>query len=1402
MNRCELSRKRLANFFLKHIIVGTFLFATCIAVMPGARTAYADCAALMAGQPLSSCVAPNPTNHPEVRIGQGKCSGKSYYVDQSFSGLGRIIVENGATLSVPNSGALSLQADDILVKGTFQVGAKDCPIGMGNLANKVTITFTGDGPNDLKPEVGCTNLKNAESAFNKGIELCQKGDLEMYGAKGVPAFGGRDWTYLLQPAGDPAVFTAAKNVLSPVLEPDGQTIHVTDAVDWKMGDWIAIATTSFSPSETEIVQLAADPQIDNIHGGYQITLNRPADLPIGQSVLNYYHFGGPAPSGSGKTNPNCKDAHGLLPAFFCDGSSQNYGVDERAEVGLLSRSIKLTSSTLPFWTPNNSYSMATSVQVRIATKVFEFEATTAGTSGNQPPKWPTQQGHNICDNGTGNGCTGGVAWKNKGPYEAHWGGEIRILHDFTAANIQGVELEKFGKDHLGSYPIHFHQDGDMSKLAAPPLVDSNSIHHSYNKCVTVHSTQNMSVTNNVCVRAVGHLFYEEIGDEKNITFANNLGLGAMSNYFNISPASAIPKYWWPGDYLADSIGYDGFDIPDRDAQTNPSRGGCFLPDGSGGLKLDPDRNYPSDGNPCRPGTLYTEPASGFWIVNPTATVTGNSIGGCQGTGMGYWYVPPEGGPPGPPFFGDVANQPVGNFDNNRAHGCYNGFFGEALNTKTGQLHPSVQGGVGNYPLIATFNGLTATRNRYLGAWIRPDWFVFRDARLATNRDDVSIVTSGGVDGSWPGVWSLFADSTVIGISQNNVDRFGPCPAAVAGLPGSGGEFGCIDKNPLANAVLENGYPGLPTFNFNGYFIYDGPPRIFNDRFVNFNRVITPYLTTADNSYLSSFPWPGTYQPAYEGDAALGWFKSNQSAYPVTMATERLHFTNVDFRHQIFTEKVNLGEFADGDKNTVILDRDGSLSNFAVVTNGTNQPAPDSFPVSLNNLPFNATSNSVDECHAIGVQNDLAEGRPTSLISPGHVATLELEALWPNEGFNNGGKNAPPLIKRQQWIVFTKDNIDYPDLYPGKYWDMDLHGRNDNGVWEPKVQHGYGYTVTVPKTIDSTKTNLDQAGLPKVVDIGLTDAQLPPDLAHPGSKLPFAVRLSLRYNGVNGPPTKFKITRGFRSWGSPVGTLAPPFFNPDLGKYWTRSECWNLDSQQPNFKKCPADGLRLPSGTDENKNPTCDTTSDPNQVISVKTVKDPTDPMRTAQLCVYSPFDLTQAQTLAEVTPTSDKYYYNDGVLTFYVHQDDDNPEGPSPIGECLNPTHQTGCTASCSSPNTYQRPAPDCTCEVDNPCPDFADGETYYSCPPQGCTDYRIKVENENYSPKAVADCTGNPASCSSALPMDAPANENQLTWATASPLPTPFAREEVEKTAGAGFPHAIPSPAATPAGLCAVNQQ
>ena len=60
------------------------------------------------------------------------------------------------------------------------------------------------------------------------------------------------------------------------------------------------------------------------------------------------------------------------------------------------------------------------------------------------------------------------------------------------------------------------------------------------------------------------------------------------------------------------------------------------------------------------------------------------------------------------------------------------------------------------------------------------------------------------------------------------------------------------------------------------------------------------------------------------DAALGWFQSNQSAYPTATVTKALSFDNVDLRHQIYTERVNVNTFRDGDKNTAVIDLDGTL----------------------------------------------------------------------------------------------------------------------------------------------------------------------------------------------------------------------------------------------------------------------------------------------------------------------------------------------------------------------------------------------------------------------------------------------------------------------------------------------
>jgi hypothetical protein len=62
--------------------------------------------------------------------------------------------------------------------------------------------------------------------------------------------------------------------------------------------------------------------------------------------------------------------------------------------------------------------------------------------------------------------------------EDHWGGEIKVCPGFAMAGIEGVELEKFGKDKLGSYPLHFHMLGDVQ---GNTTVKANSVHQSYNK---------------------------------------------------------------------------------------------------------------------------------------------------------------------------------------------------------------------------------------------------------------------------------------------------------------------------------------------------------------------------------------------------------------------------------------------------------------------------------------------------------------------------------------------------------------------------------------------------------------------------------------------------------------------------------------------------------------------------------------------------------------------------------------------------------------------------------------------------------------------------------------------------------------------------------------------------------
>src|SRR5205823_5240056 len=62
----------------------------------------------------------------------------------------------------------------------------------------------------------------------------------------------------------------------------------------------------------------------------------------------------------------------------------------------------------------------------------------------------------------------------------------------------------------------------------------------------------------------------------------------------------------------------------------------------GAPKNQPISCYPGNTELSGPGsgTIYFEPPSGFWLLNPSAKLLNNSIAGCQDTGAAYWYVTP------------------------------------------------------------------------------------------------------------------------------------------------------------------------------------------------------------------------------------------------------------------------------------------------------------------------------------------------------------------------------------------------------------------------------------------------------------------------------------------------------------------------------------------------------------------------------------------------------------------------------------------------------------------------------------------------------------------------------------------------------------------------------------------
>ena len=78
------------------------------------------------------------------------------------------------------------------------------------------------------------------------------------------------------------------------------------------------------------------------------------------------------------------------------------------------------------------------------------------------------------------------------------------------AFISNVEFAQMGKrGSQGRYPVHFHLVND----ATGQYIKNSSIHDSFNRCITLHGTSNVIVSNNVCYDHYGHGFFLEDGSE-------------------------------------------------------------------------------------------------------------------------------------------------------------------------------------------------------------------------------------------------------------------------------------------------------------------------------------------------------------------------------------------------------------------------------------------------------------------------------------------------------------------------------------------------------------------------------------------------------------------------------------------------------------------------------------------------------------------------------------------------------------------------------------------------------------------------------------------------------------------------------------------------------------------------
>ncbi len=122
------------------------------------------------------------------------------------------------------------------------------------------------------------------------------------------------------------------------------------------------------------------------------------------------------------------------------------------------------------------------------------------------------------------------------------GGHVMVMQG-GVAHVEGVTFTRMGqKARLARYPMHWHLAGAVDGQ----YFRNNSVWKTFNRCLTIHGTDNLVADGNACHDHIGHGFFLEDGAESGNTISGNLVMTtrAPASGEAVLPSDTRPSSFW------------------------------------------------------------------------------------------------------------------------------------------------------------------------------------------------------------------------------------------------------------------------------------------------------------------------------------------------------------------------------------------------------------------------------------------------------------------------------------------------------------------------------------------------------------------------------------------------------------------------------------------------------------------------------------------------------------------------------------------------------------------------------------------------------------------------------------------------------------------------------------------